>query len=847
MPNKPISQFLDNPAPSLADYFPIDHNAVTYKITLDAVGNVLGIANKLDTNIFSAFTATTLTTPIFSAYTANTTAILNNKVDLDVYSAYTGNTLTILNTKLSGITHDNSLSGDGTIDNPLKAVGSGDINDVVVTVRVATTGNLAGAPVYNNGTAGSGATLTHGTNGVLPSLDGIGLIVGDRVLVKNQTTKLQNGVYEVTSIGSTITPWVLTRAIDSDETIELDDMTVTPSEGTNNKGLLYAQQTNNPIVGVNDLVFTQISGIFLHQLGSGTQVASQIPIYTNSARQVTKGFSGFTYSATTNKSDKFTINSVPYFFPSGNTSGYLTNNGSGLLSWSTGTTQNLEEVTTKGNTTTKNIYLVNSSGDTIIELGRFGSRGYLGINSGNNNDTYGIFRFDSNVPVVSSQDYYLPLDSGTLVLSVNGVKANNSGEIRYSDVFVSGGTYSAGTATFNNTTGGTFSVTGFSTGATSSRLFPNGYTFIAEDYEIKASDEGKIIYSTIGTPVNVTMPASVIFTGGMNIGLLLINGGTFQRTSNDAPIEVLPYIGGTVLDTINNKAGEFLLFQTVAIGDGGNSQLQPISTSVLEDNGVLKTMLKYLYDKSQNAIPLSGTTNPVSGYLQFNNETQLFTNNSDSTATHDISFKADSISINTSNGVSDTIYLTQKSGGGENKFTIQLSDVDYVTTLSLDNRYLIVDFDYETSRGISSSKDYTANITDFDFTQKKYVDEIAGKIFELGTITFEDVNGAAADNEIFFNLNTIPTGYYPEKIFQITEIFDADISNAGVQSNATGVNTNAYLDVNKKTITYITFADDFDIANFNDLQFRITFDTNNPQNLTTGSIIIKALILKYPI
>jgi hypothetical protein len=34
------------------------------------------------------------------------------------------------------------------------------------------------------------------------------------------------------------------------------------------------------------------------------------------------------------------------------------------------------------------------------------------------------------------------------------------------DIFVSGGTYSAGTATFNNSTGGTFNVAGFYTGAT---------------------------------------------------------------------------------------------------------------------------------------------------------------------------------------------------------------------------------------------------------------------------------------------------------------------------------------------------------------------------------------------
>lgn len=121
------------------------------------------------------------------------------------------------------------------------------------------------------------------------------------------------------------------------------------------------------------------------------------------------------------------------------------------------------------------------------------------------------------------------------------------------------------------------------------------------------------------------------------------------------------------------------------------------------------------------------------------------------------------------------------------------------------------------------------------------------QVVTLGVVTFEDVNAAAADSEIFINLNSIPAGFYPEKIFQKTEIFDADISNAGVQSNATGVNSNAYIDVAASTVTTVSLSDDANATqDYNDLQFRITFNTVNPQNLTTGSIIIKALIREFP-
>ena len=49
------------------------------------------------------------------------------------------------------------------------------------------------AAAYDNGTSGDGATLTASGNGVL-AIDGQNPSVGDRVLVKNQTTANQNGI-----------------------------------------------------------------------------------------------------------------------------------------------------------------------------------------------------------------------------------------------------------------------------------------------------------------------------------------------------------------------------------------------------------------------------------------------------------------------------------------------------------------------------------------------------------------------------------------------------------------------------------------------------------------------------
>jgi hypothetical protein len=64
------------------------------------------------------------------------------------------------------------------------------------------------------GEAGIGATLTNaGTQDAL-TIDSILMTVGARVLVQGQTNQTENGIYEVTTVGTISTNWVLTRATD---------------------------------------------------------------------------------------------------------------------------------------------------------------------------------------------------------------------------------------------------------------------------------------------------------------------------------------------------------------------------------------------------------------------------------------------------------------------------------------------------------------------------------------------------------------------------------------------------------------------------------------------------------
>ena len=65
--------------------------------------------------------------------------------------------------------------------------------DVKASCELATTAALA-AVTYANGSSGVGATLTADANGAL-SVDSVAVVAADRILVQNQASALQNGIY----------------------------------------------------------------------------------------------------------------------------------------------------------------------------------------------------------------------------------------------------------------------------------------------------------------------------------------------------------------------------------------------------------------------------------------------------------------------------------------------------------------------------------------------------------------------------------------------------------------------------------------------------------------------------
>jgi hypothetical protein len=136
---------------------------------------------------------------------------------------------------------------------------------------------------------------------------------------------------------------------------------------------------------------------------------------------------------------------------------------------------------------------------------------------------------------------YLPLSGGTVSGGTQftaGLTANTISATTYlnlpinTDVFVTGGTYSSGDATFTNNTGGTFNVTGFYTGQTS---YVNSLT----------TGVGLSADTTTGniTIINTDPDQTVTISGGTGI----TTGGTYPNftITNSAPDQTVTLSEGT--------------------------------------------------------------------------------------------------------------------------------------------------------------------------------------------------------------------------------------------------------------------------------------------------------------
>lgn len=102
-------------------------------------------------------------------------------------------------------------------------------------VTAATAAVLPNTPTFTHVDSGIGSFLTSSTNSVLV-VDGYTPLLNDRILVKNEATGANNGIYKVTQLGvGAALPWILTRALDYDQVSDMNN-TIVPvaNNGTAN-------------------------------------------------------------------------------------------------------------------------------------------------------------------------------------------------------------------------------------------------------------------------------------------------------------------------------------------------------------------------------------------------------------------------------------------------------------------------------------------------------------------------------------------------------------------------------------------------------------------------------------
>ena len=151
---------------------------------------------------------------------------------------------------------------------------------------LGTAAALPNSPTYSNGTSGVGATLTAGSQARLV-VDGTNATTGDRVLVKNQATAYENGIYVVTTQGASgVAAWVLTRVTDFDggntgEVVPGEAVLVLGGATNARQGFVVTSTSDPHTIGTDAITFTQFTGTQAFTAGAGlTQTGNTLNIET---------------------------------------------------------------------------------------------------------------------------------------------------------------------------------------------------------------------------------------------------------------------------------------------------------------------------------------------------------------------------------------------------------------------------------------------------------------------------------------------------------------------------------------------------------------------------------------
>jgi len=117
-------------------------------------------------------------------------------------------------------------------------------------------------------TAAAGTLASSFANG--QTVDGVALVTGNRILIKNQAAGAENGIYIVAASGAPA------RATDADTGAELVGAAVFVEEGSTLADTLWVNQTSPITLGTTALTFAQIGAGTSYTAGAGISVAGNV-------------------------------------------------------------------------------------------------------------------------------------------------------------------------------------------------------------------------------------------------------------------------------------------------------------------------------------------------------------------------------------------------------------------------------------------------------------------------------------------------------------------------------------------------------------------------------------------
>ena len=472
-------------------------------INLATVGTpVTGAFVDITTDAFGRVTATSAVT------SSNITTALGYTPINKAGDTVTG-TLTFTSGTVTGVTSPVNSSDVATKAYVDATASSLDVHPAVI---YATTTSNVYTVTYANGTAGVGATLTNAGTLTAFSIDGTTPVAGDRVLIKNQATASQNGIYNVTTVGNGTTAWVLTRAVDADNHVAGQvhaGMFVFVGGGSTLANSGWVEATigtgtgENTIIGTDSQTFTQFSG-------AGTYLAQTPLVLTGNTFSIS-GLAGYgTGFQFVNMNSAGTA--LQYSTVSAGTGISVTNAAGSVTIANTGVTS----VAVSGGTTG-----LTTSGGPITTTGTITFAGTLNVANGGT----GLSSTPANgqIDIGNGTNFTrATLTAGTGVSITNGagsITINNTG---VTSVNASGGTTGLTFSGGPVTTTGTLTLAGTLATANGG----TGLTSIGTAYQVVSVNSGAtgLAYATLtaGTGVSITNAAGSITianTGVTSVGL----------------------------------------------------------------------------------------------------------------------------------------------------------------------------------------------------------------------------------------------------------------------------------------------------------------------------------------